>query len=367
MIRLQLTGSVSPEPSASYAETDVDSDDDDPDTDTDADADADAGHSDPVPGKVPDGDTDTASHSVLLPPNASTFFSFYEHECVFSSSELQSVLRMRATELEFNAAVNEAMRREDGLTGALLVSNAAPYASDWKQALPNSRDTTYCDAWFPYSVRYTLGIAEPGLPAACPEHYDADGNSYLQDFSHALSCSRHKKQGITFRHDGTVQVLISHARPYADYACREPSNLSSDNDERPDGHIITPRHNIITDVVIANPLCPTHRGSAASTPLATAKKGEAYKRHKYARLAKDHHAKFIPFSAEATGGLGRGAHRVIRCIVQASQDRQSYVPPAQVSRQLRWAIAIAIQKGNAMTIRSGWMRAVGVGRAASAA
>jgi hypothetical protein len=248
-----------------------------------------------------------------------------------------------------------------------LVSNAAPYASDWKQALPNSRDTTYSDAWFPYSVRYTLGIAEPGLPAACPEHYDADGNSYEQDPSHALSCSRHKKQGITFRHDGTVQVLINHARPHADYACREPSNMSSDNDERPDGHIITPRDNIITDVVIANPLCPTHRGSAALTPLATAKKGEAYKTHKYARLAKDHHAKFIPFSAEATGGLGRGAHKVIKSIVQASQDRQSYVPAAQVRRQLRWAIAIAIQKGNAMTIRSGWIRAVGVGGAASAA
>ena len=58
---------------------------------------------------------------------------------------------------------------------------------------------------------------------------------------------------------------------------------------------------------------------------------------------------------------------MITSIVQASQDRQSYVPAAQVRRQLRWAIAIAIQKGNAMTIRSGWIRAVGVGRAASAA
>jgi hypothetical protein len=372
MIRLQLTGSISTQRRGrrqlhdSYAETDVDSDDD-PDIDTDADADADAGHSDPVPVQDPDGDTDTSPHSVLLPPNAATFFSFYEHECVFSSSELQSVIHTRATEIEFNAAVNQAMRTGDKLTAALLVSNAAPYASDWKQALPNSRDTTYSDAWFPYSVRYTLGIAEPGLPAACPEHYDADGNSYEQDPSHALSCSRHKKQGITFRHDGTVQVLINHARPHADYACREPSNMSSDNDKRPDGHIITPRDNIITDVVIANPLCPTHRGSASLTPLATAKKGEAYKTHKYAGLARDHHATFIPFSAEATGGLGRGAHKVIKSIVQASQDRQSYVPAAQVRRQLRWAIAIAIQKGNAMTIRSGWIRAVGVGRAASAA
>src|SRR5271170_7185520 len=42
------------------------------------------------------------------------------------------------------------------------------------------------------------------------------------------------------------------------HACREPSNMSSDNDERPDGHIITPRDNITTDVVIANPLWRTH-------------------------------------------------------------------------------------------------------------
>ena len=58
---------------------------------------------------------------------------------------------------------------------------------------------------------------------------------------------------------------------------------------------------------------------------------------------------------------------MITSIVQASQDRQSYVRAAQVRRQLRRAIAIAIQKGNAMTIRSGWIRAVGAGRAASAA
>jgi hypothetical protein len=320
MIQSQLTGSVSSpkrghqQSGDSYAETD----DDDPDSDTDADADANAGHSEPVPGQDSEGNTDTStSHSILLPPSASTFFSFYEHECVFSSSELQSVLHVRATELSFSAAVNHTMRSGDEMTAALLLSNAAPYASDWKQALPNSRDTTYSDAWFPYSVRYTLGIAEVGLPAACPEHFDADGNSYEQDPSHALSCSRHKKQGITFRHDGTVQALLRHARPHADYVCREPSNMSSDSDCRPDGHIITPRHNIITDVVIANPLCPSHRGAAATSPspLATAKKGEAYKTHKYASLAKDHHNKFVPFSAEATGGLGRGAHAVIQCIV----------------------------------------------------
>jgi hypothetical protein len=32
------------------------------------------------------------------------------------------------------------------------------------------------------------------------------------------------------------------------------------------------------------------------------------------------------FQLKATGGLGPGAHKVITSIVQASQDRQSYVP-----------------------------------------
>ena len=154
MLQLQLTDSV-PSPKRglkqsgdSYAETDNENDDDDPDSDADADADANVGHSEPVPGQDSDGDTDTTSRSLLLPPSASTFFSFYEHECVFSSSELQSVLHVRATELNFSAAVNHVMKSGDDLTAALLVSNAAPYASDWKQALPNSRDTTYSDAWF---------------------------------------------------------------------------------------------------------------------------------------------------------------------------------------------------------------------------
>lgn len=51
----------------------------------------------------------------------------------------------------------------------------------------------------------------------------------------------------------------------------------------------------------------------------------------------------------------QGAHKVIECVGQASRDRHSYVLSVQVKRQLRWAIAITIQKDNEMSIRSGWM------------
>ena len=46
-------------------------------------------------------------------------------------------------------------------------------------------------------------------------------------------------------------------------------------------------------------------------------------------------------------------------VVRASKDRYSLIPASQVRRQVRWAIAIAIQRGNAMTMRAGWIRAVG--------
>src|SRR5271156_3993844 len=84
---------------------------------------------------------------------------------------------------------------------------------------------------------------------------------------------------------------------------------------------------------------------------------------KYDKLAAAHYAEFIPFSAETTGGLGAGARKIIDIIVRASKDRRSLIPSSQVRKQVRWAIAVAIQRGNAMTMRAGWIRAVGTAAA----
>jgi hypothetical protein len=271
----------------------------------------------------------------LLPPNASSFFSFYEHQC--NPHQLQHILHSRATENEYSAALNNAEIRGDTVTASRLRSNTAPCAADWLRALPNSRDTTLTDAWYVYAFRHHFGITELGLPDACPECNDVEGNKYAKDPFHPLSCNKHKRRGGTFKHDGVLQVLINNMKPLSNYVCKEPSNMSSTDDIRPDLHAITPRDHIISDVTILNPLAPTYQAAAARSTLATTRKGEALKHGKYDKLAAAHYAEFIPFSAETTGGLGAGARKIIDIIVRASKDRRSLIPATQVRRQVRWA------------------------------
>lgn len=68
---------------------------------------------------------------------------------------------------------------------------------------------------------------------------------------------------------------------------------------------------------------------------------------------------------ESAGGLGEGAVQIIEEIVLASRDNNTLVHHKIVSQQLRAAIGIAVQKGNAIAMIAGRNRALG--RAATCA
>jgi hypothetical protein len=79
--------------------------------------------------------------------------------------------------------------------------------------------------------------------------------------------------------------------------------------------------------------------------------------------AKQHHATFIPFVMEATGGMSKSAQQIYEKIVLASRDSGSLWPHEMVARELRGCIAIAIQRRNGMTMIAG--RVLAIGRAAT--
>ena len=68
---------------------------------------------------------------------------------------------------------------------------------------------------------------------------------------------------------------------------------------------------------------------------------------------------------ESAGGLGEGAVQIIEEIVLASRDNNTLVHHKIVSQQLKAAIGIAVQKGNAIAMIVGRNRALG--RAATCA
>ena len=81
----------------------------------------------------------------ILPESSSSFFTYYQHESTVPVSGLQSALNSRATEHLFNAAIDRAESKSDIATIARLKSITAPYASDWKAALPSNNAMTLSD------------------------------------------------------------------------------------------------------------------------------------------------------------------------------------------------------------------------------
>ena len=129
--------------------------------------------------------------------------------------------------------------------------------------------------------------------------------------------------------------------------------------------MITNNHHILTDVQITNPVCPSYKQGASRQELYAAELSEKRKINKYTNTAALHHASFIPFVMEATGGMSASAQDIYERIVLASRDdSRSLWPYEIVAREFRGAIAVAVQTRNAMTMIAG--RNVALGRAALA-
>src|ERR1700728_1656479 len=69
-------------------------------------------------------------------------------------------------------------------------------------------------------------------------------------------------------------------------------------------------------------------------------------------------AKFKPFSVETYGGLGKSARGVYHLIQATARDHMMMWPYQQVVEEMRGAVAIAIQRGNAMVMLAAYNRAI---------
>jgi hypothetical protein len=120
-------------------------------------------------------------------------------------------------------------------------------------------------------------------------------------------------------------------------------------------------------VVISHPLCPTHVRSAAKKSLAAACQAEVRKDNKYNHTAQVQHAEFVPFALETMGGIAPKALKLLRHILTSCREEMTLWPHDQLMAELRGSIAVAVQRGNAMCMLSGYSRAVGRCGAAGAA
>jgi hypothetical protein len=204
------------------------------------------------------------------------------------------------------------------------------------------------------------------LPASCPvcEQKDAIAN----DSWHFLSCSKGKgpTSEVTTRHNAVRDALWHGVLTVGGQAVREPVGLHLEDGRRPDLQIVFPGEHILTDVVVSHPLAPSLIERASGGATRTAQYAQERKRTKYEKTAAFHEARLLPFAVESFGGLAPDAVTLLKELSRAGEEHLGLWPRDVIVRQLLGSVAVAVQKGNAMAVLSGYSKAVTAARVKAA-
>jgi hypothetical protein len=128
---------------------------------------------------------------------------------------------------------------------------------------------------------------------------------------------------------------------------------------KPDLEIMLERGRLLVDVSVVHSPSPSYiqnqeAAMRAYTPL---ERREAAKVSKYAQLAVEAKANFLPFVVSSFGGFGRAAERIIALLRESVQALPAMDwcedPVAELVRDL----SIILQRGNAQTVIEGCQRA----------
>jgi hypothetical protein len=134
---------------------------------------------------------------------------------------------------------------------------------------------------------------------------------------------------------------------------REVTGLDPDSNQRPDVQLAFPGRLLLSDVVVSHTLSA---GYIACSKSSVAMK-ELVKDKKYAGVAARLGAELTNCSVDACGGLGRGALRLARAIGEEGERWSAGTwHSTLIERQLLGSIAVAVQRGKALTMLSGYTR-----------
>ena len=303
----------------------------------------------------------------ILPPLHAPFFPHYHHQPSRALS-LQRKLIQQATKHQLTYATSELVNRwGETRAYAHLHSIAAPHAPTWKTVHPTSTLHLLTDAQYRIATRLNLGLPphHNHLPHKCTSC--GRENALVIDPWHHLSCNSHKGREITMRHNAVLLALYSHVRAAGGTATMEPRHLSQDKELKPDLHISFPGQQILTDVVISHPLCPTHVDKSSTKQLVLAEWAAQRKHYRYDDVARQHHMRLLPFSVETMGGLSSEAQQLVEQIGLACRDHLCLETHERIARGVLASVAVAVQKGNAVTMQAAYSRAVMRGRHPAAA
>jgi hypothetical protein len=199
------------------------------------------------------------------------------------------------------------------------------------------------------------------------------------------------------RHDNikkSIDVMVSMA---GGLSIQEPANLNSENQQRPDLIVALDNKTILVDTTVINPIAPTYVNQSFTKHILGAAHHKAQeKKKKYAQMlqsvsqANEHkdsssdnndnnndnsnvngndnnsnnntfrtcvynsNSSFVPFAVETYGGFCEESQQFLQELAAFSTTHQSVWTAKEISSSLRFSIAVAIQRGNAMACLSGF-------------
>jgi hypothetical protein len=247
----------------------------------------------------------------LLPPSASSFFSFYASAASALTSSLQRSISALTNDNRREVCLTAAkqLRQQDGGRAlAHFTAYSADFASAWKRAAPTQPLTTLLDTQYRIAARLNLGLpplsSDHQLPADCP--LCKTGDAVANDPWHFLICRSQLKSEVNARHDAVKDALYRAVLLTGGQAVREVKGLETKTRLRPDLQIVYPGRHVLTDVAVVHSLAANSREQPKNS-TAAAKDMAGAKRRKYAAIASRHDAELIPFVVETCGGLGQDA------------------------------------------------------------
>jgi hypothetical protein len=303
----------------------------------------------------------------LLPAAASAFFEHFPPRSSSSTkySSLQHQLHEQATESLYKASLQlakDTRKVDGGLTLARLNAISAPKAWTWKLAAPTSRELEMTDTEYRISARMNLGLqpidGAAALPDICPLCKDKK-NTIRDDPWHFLSCRSLHNGEISVRHHTVNRALYHCALAMGLPARLEPTGLDPDSDKRPDMLLTLPGRRIITDVAIVHPLAPGKvRAGISTVQLGSARVAENLKRKRYTNLVTLQHYQLHPFVIETCGGMMPAGRRLVKIMAEAGEAHMRVWAREDAVRELLYTVAVAVQRGGAMSYLYGYEQAL---------
>jgi len=305
----------------------------------------------------------------LLPTTAGAFFNFHTTVDPSITAKLQHALNAKATQHTVKAAdvyLKSQARGRDKWAWAHQKAITRPGTAVWKAVRPDGPHLRLADNEFAIAARQSLGLrpfptrAMSALPDdchLCTASANGDRRSLLADPWHWLSCSSLKMTEVSHRHNAVADAVGRVAGWVGAQVRREVKELDPYSNQRPDLLLAFPGRMILTDVVVCTALTPG--GVARDQPMASKLQGR--KQKKYAGVAAHLGAELLNVSVEAQGGMASETFLLAQAVGEEGERwSQGSWSRSAIERQLLGQIAVAVQRGSALAMLSGYTRAARV-------